>query len=421
MRADILIDNIEELVTMSGPEGPRCSKQQSELGIIRNGCIAIKGDRIIAVGESSEVRGKVEISDTTRIIDATSKTVIPGFVDPHTHLVYAGCRHWEYEERLKGATYLEILKKGGGINDTVRATRDADEKSLLQGLKKRLAILLRLGTTSVEIKTGYGLSVEDELKLLKVINRAKEEAVQDIAVTFLGAHAVPPEFRDRREEYINLVADEMLPKIVGMADFVDIFQDEGAFSYEESKKILEKAKALGFKLKIHADELTSSKGAELAGELGAISADHLSHPSDRGLQLMKKAGTIAVLLPGTTFFLRSNAYAPARKMIEMGIPVALATDHNPGTCPIYSMQEIIGLAVNFLGMLPSEALVAATVNAAYAAGLGRDRGTIEPGKKADLLILDAHSYIHIAYEFGRNLVETVIKNGKIVWSTTLPV
>ena len=419
MKADLFIDKIEELVPVSG-EGPLSGERQSTPFVIKGGAVAISGDRIIAAGERKAVLKEAEITGETLIIDASGKTVIPGFVDPHTHLLYGGCRHWEYEERLKGTTYLEILKKGGGINDTVRATRSTDDGELLDGLMKRLRILLKLGTTSLEIKTGYGLSLQEELRLLKIIKRAKSRSLQDIAVTLLGAHAIPSEYRDRREEYVQLMAGEMLDVARGMADFVDVFQDEGAFTYEEARKILKRAGKLGYGLKLHADELSSSRGAELAGELGAVSADHLTHPSEKGLELMRRSGTVAVLLPGTTFFLGSGEYAPARKFIDMGIPVALATDHNPGTCPIYSMAEIIGLSVRFLGLTPYEALVASTINAAYAIRIGEKTGSLAPGKQADLLILDAHSYVHIPYEFGRNLVETVIKKGKIVWSTEDP-
>ena len=419
MKADLFIDNIEELVPVVG-KGPLSGKGQSTPAVIKGGAVAISGDRIIAAGGRDSVLKKAEITDGTLVIDASGKTVIPGFVDPHTHLLYGGCRHWEFEERLKGTTYLEILKKGGGINDTVRATRNESDEKLLDGLMKRLRILLKLGTTSLEIKTGYGLSFQEELRLLKIIKRAKARSIQDVAITLLGAHALPPEYRDRRENYIQIMAGEMLDAARGFADFVDVFQDVGAFTYEEARKILKRAAELGYGLKLHADELSSSRGAELAGELGAVSADHLTHPSEKGLELMKKSGTVAVLLPGTTFFLGSGQYAPARKFIDMGIPVALATDHNPGTCPIYSMAEIIGLSVRFLGLTPYEALVASTLNAAHAIKMGEKIGSIEPGKQADLLILDAHSYVHIPYEFGRNLVETVIKRGKIVWSTDYP-
>jgi imidazolonepropionase len=412
--ADLLIENASEIATPKDEGLPRGGDGQGELNLLRDASLASFKGIIVAIGEAKRVKTSIELTQDAICIDARGKAVIPGFVDPHTHLVYMGDRHEEFVLRLRGATYTEILKRGGGILDTVRRTRAASEEELLLEAKKRVRILISEGTTTVEIKSGYGLTTDSEVKILKVARRLSEETPVDVVTTFLGAHAFPPEIK--REKYIKIILDEMLDAAIPYSEFCDVFLDVGAFTFDEAKIILEKAKEKGYKLKIHADELSPSGGAELAGQLGATSADHLVYPSGEGLNKLKEGGTIAVLLPGTSLLL-GGKYAPYKKFVEKGIPVALATDHNPGTSPIYSQAVIMGLAVFNMGMKPEEALTACTLNAAYAIGRGREVGSLDVGKRTDLLILKSHSYIHLIYEFGRNLIDKVIKGGKIVYSS----
>lgn len=412
MKIDLLVKGIEELVTPTETQGPSKGENQGQLKIIKKGAIAVSGEKIVSVGREDEVLSSLNLDTRVEVINGSGKTVIPGFIDPHTHLIYAGCRHEEFLWRLKGAKYQDILKRGGGILDTVEKTRRASEEELIKDAVKRAWEAFYSGVTTIEIKSGYGLDLETEIKMLNVAKKIKEETPLDVVTTYLGAHALPPEFKDRRKGYIDFIVKEMLPLVKGKADFVDVFCDDGAFTGEESRMILKSAKKLGFGLKIHADELTSSGGSIIAGELGATSADHLENISEKGIKSLKREGVIATLLPGTSFFLKLKKHAPARRLIDEGIPVALGTDHNPGTCPILSQAIIMALGVFLLDMLPSEALVATTKNAAYAIGLGGKVGTLGVGKQADFLILDAHSYIHIPYEFGKNLVEIVVKKGK---------
>ncbi len=415
MEIKLLIDEIDELVTPVDRGTPLSGKEQKDLEIIHSAAILVdKSGKIVDYGKREDVLKRNTISPSTYVISGKGKTAIPGFVDPHTHLVYKGCRHWELERRLSGESYIEILKKGGGILSTVKETRKATEEELYTLALKRLSIMLSYGTTSVEIKSGYGLTVEDEKKILEVINRLKGSVKQKIVSTFLGAHAIPPEYYENPEGYVKLIIKEMLPSFRELAKYVDVFLEEGAFNYDQTKKILESARKLGYKIKLHADEITDSKGACLAALLGAVSADHLLYASEECLFEMKKAGTIAVLLPSTAYFLK-KPFADARKMIDIGLAVAIATDHNPGTSPLYSQMLNMSFAVFFMGMMPSEALVAATLNAAHAVGLGKETGSIARGKRADIILLDAHSYIHIFYETGHNLVDTVILAGEVVY------
>jgi len=375
----------------------------NDLGIIDKGVVSVKDGKISYVGKESR--------DAEYMIDTEERIVMPGFVDPHTHLVFAGAREDEFELRLKGKSYQEIAKRGGGINSTVKATRKASKDELISLAKKRLDYALEWGTTTMEVKSGYGLNLEDEIKMLEVMNELDEIHSISIVPTFLGAHAFPGE--QSREEYIDTLLNEAIPKAKNLAKFCDVFCEDGFFTAVESKQILERGKQFGMKPKIHADELNSSGGSEVAGGVGAISADHLVHPSDRGLNMTKEAGTIAVLLPGTTFFLDSEV-APARKIMDYGIPIAVGSDFNPGSCTILAMPIIIGLACLVLGLTPAEALVSATINAAYAIGLGERIGSLEVGKDADIIVLDVKAYQEIPYWFGHNPVSVVIKKGKIV-------
>lgn len=416
---DLLIHSAGQLLVLASPGGPRRGPAMQELGIIEDGAVAVQGDRIALVGTTSEVLA--EAGDGATLIDASGKVVLPGFVDPHTHLVFAGDRASEFEMRLQGASYMELMAAGGGIMSTVSVTRQASLDQIVDQSRERLDSMLAHGTTTAEAKTGYGLDTENELKMLEAIRLLDESHPVDLVPTFLGAHAVPAEYRERVDEYVNLVVDEMLPALKAAGHlgqerqlFCDVFCEEGAFSVEQSRRILEQAKDLGMGLKIHTDEFKSLGGTTLAVELGATSADHLACTTDQEIELLANSDTIGVLLPGTPFGLAEDHYSPARKMIDAGVAVALATDLNPGTCYCESMPFIMALACRQMGMTPAEALVASTINAAHAVGLGHEVGSLEAGKKADLLILDIPDYRHLAYRFGTNLVQTVIKAGRVI-------
>ncbi|MDQ7798070.1 MAG: imidazolonepropionase [Candidatus Edwardsbacteria bacterium] len=405
----------------------RVGSAMSDLGIIEDGLVAIENDKIVAVGKTSDLKPKLKLLPHTKVIDAENQVVMPGFVDCHTHLVYGGSREDEFEMRASGVSYQEIAAKGGGIRSTVKATRLASREVLKRDAMRRLDRMLLWGTTTVEAKSGYGLETKTEIKQLEVVKDLNELQVIEVVPTFMGAHEFPEEYRSQpldsargpgtvdRAGYVRLICEEMIPKIAEMklAEFCDVFCDQGVFTPEEAIKILEAASNYGMYPKIHADELASVGAAEAAGKVKAVSAEHLLYPSQTGLELMKQAGTIAVLLPGTSLTIKKN-YAPARKMIEMGIPVALATDHNPGSCTIENLPFIIGLACLYLGLTPAEAICAATYNAACALKRGDRIGSIEEGKQADLLIMDIPNYRYIPYHYGVNYVKTVVKRGRIV-------
>jgi imidazolonepropionase len=374
------------------------------LGVIKNGSVAVQDGLIVAVGQNLRY-------DAETVIDATGKLVMPGFVDPHTHVVFAGSREFELGLKLAGVSYLEILKRGGGIFYTVNETRNATPTQLLQQSEKRLDTMLSYGTTSCEAKTGYGLDVETEIKLLKVQKKLEETHPIDLVSTFLGAHAIPK--LQQANEYIRMVTTEMLPKTKGLARFCDVFCEKGVFTVAQARKILEAGKQYGLVPKIHADEIVDTGGASLAAEIGAISADHLLHSSEAGLRAMAQKNVIGVLLPGTPFCLMMQRYAPARKIIESGVPVALATDLNPN-CWTENMQLMIQLACLKMQMTPAEAITAATFNAACAIGVQDRVGSLEVGKQADCIILDCPNHQFIPYHFGVNLVETVIKKGNVL-------
>jgi len=374
------------------------------LGIMKNGSIAIQDGRIVDVGRN--LRYKAET-----VIDASGKLVMPGFVDPHTHVVFAGSREFELDLKLAGVPYMEILRRGGGIFYTVEKTRKASPAQLLLQSKKRLDTMLRHGTTSCEAKTGYGLDVINEIKLLKVQQKLAKTHPMDLVSTFLGAHAIPKQMK--ADEYIQMILEEMLPKTKGLARFCDVFCEKGVFTVPQTRKILEEAKYYGLVPKIHADEIVDTGGALLAAEVGAISADHLLKSSEAGLRAMAQKNIIGVLLPGTPFCLMMEQFAPARKIIDSGVPVALATDLNPN-CWTENMQMIIQLSCLKMQMTPAEAITATTFNAACAIGLQNTIGSLETGKQADLLILDCPNHQFLPYHFGVNLVETVIKKGHVL-------
>lgn len=407
---DLVVENIAELVTLAGPAGPRTGADMGTVHAIADGAVAIADGRVVLAGKRSEVLASVR---PKRTVDALGAVVVPGFVDPHTHAVYAHSRHDEWGERLAGATYTEIAARGGGIRSSVRHMRAATADELVATTRRRLDRMMAMGTTSLEIKSGYGLELAAERKSLEVIAKLDREHAMTLVPTFLGAHEIPDEYRNDRRAYIDLVINDMLPVLAPLAKFCDVFCEDHVFTVDESREILQAGQRHGLGAKLHADELEATGGAELAAELGAVSADHLVACSAEGIARMAAAGVVAVLLPGTTYFLQLERRAPARAMIAAGLPVALATDCNPGSCPSESMPMMMSLACQQLGMTPAEALVASTVNSAYAVGLGDVCGTLEPGKWADLLLIDADSWQALPYHFGTNLVRQTVKRGQV--------
>ncbi len=412
----ILFKNIGQLVTVGGSE-PKKGKKMNDLNIIKNAYLIIENDKIIDFGKNNKLEN---LSKYDEIIDAEQKVILPGFIDPHTHFVFAGDRSQEFKMRLKGIPYIEILKKGGGILSTVKATRRASYDDLLDQSNKRIDKFLSYGVTTVEGKSGYGLDKKTEVKQLKVMQELNKRNDIDIVSTFLGAHAVPREYKGQSEEYIDFVIKEVLPEVSEkkLAEFCDVFCDDGAFSYQESEKLLSSAKEHGLKLKIHADEIKNTKASELAGKLNTVSAEHLLKASDDGLRSIKENNVIAVLLPLTAFSLQEE-YADAKKMIEMGIPVALASDLNPGSSYSQSIPLLLSLAVMYMGMTPEEAITALTINAASAINREKEIGSIKKGKKADLVLLNTTDFNHLFYNFGVNLVDKVYKNGRLVFDNGL--
>jgi len=413
---DLVILHAEELVTMDSKYGvPRIGKAMEKLAIINDGALAVKDDKIVFVGTTKDLLKAVEIGPNTKQIDATDRLVTPGFVDPHVHLIFAGSRENELSMKLAGKTYLKILESGGGILKTVRETRKATVSDLVENGKRILDKMLQYGTTTVEGKSGYGLSVEAEIKSLQAAKILNEEHSIDVVSTFLGAHAVPPEYKGRTDAYVDLIITEMIPKIAenNLAEFCDVFCEKGIFTIEQTRKILLAAKKHGMNTIIHIDEIVDTNGAALAAELKAVQTGHLLQSNDEGLQAMAKAGVIATLLPGTPFCLMMKDYAPARKMIDYGIPVAIATDLNPN-CWTESMLMVIVLSCYNMKMSPAEALTAATLNAACAIEKQHLIGSLEVGKIADIVMFDVPNYYFLSYQFGVNLVSKVIKKGKIV-------
>ena len=400
---DLLLFGIGELATPLGRSG-RGGPAQGEILVLRNAYVLVRDGRIARVGEGTPPRF------LGQVLDCQGRLVTPGLIDPHTHAVFAGNRVEEFLARARGEKYT-----GGGILTTVAATRAASEEELVKLAKPRLLRMLSQGVTTVEIKSGYGLTLKDELKMLLAIRRLSEELPMTLVPTFMGAHAFPPELP--REQYLDVLLGEMIPSVAkeGLARFCDVFCDRGFYTVEEARRILLAAKDHGLGLKIHADELSYVGAAELAGELSATSADHLLHVSEAGITALARAGTVAVLLPGTAIVL-DEPYPPARKLIEAGVPVALGTDFNPGSCPLASLPWVMSLAVLKLKMTPEEVLSAATLNAAAALGLAEDLGSLEPGKRADLVVWDAKAWAEIPYWMGQNLVWAVIKGGHEVVS-----
>jgi len=418
--ADLLVRNIGQLVTVHDPEldgaGPRRRAGMSSLGAFTHAAVAVAGGSILAAGPEAEVLARVDVS-AAETVDAGGAAVIPGFVDPHTHTVFGKTRQDEYERRIKGETYLEIAAAGGGIHASVRDLRDRSEEELTDLAVTRLQQMLAQGTTTVEIKSGYGLSLDDEVKMLRAATRAADTVGLRSVRTCLAAHEMPAEFKEDRQAYVRLITEEILPLVAreGLAHRCDVFCEPTVFNLEESVVILSRARDLGLGLTVHADELAAFGGAVLAARMGAQSADHLIRIDADGRAALADSNTVATLLPGTVFTLGLRDYAPARAMVDQGCAVALASDFNPGSCPINSLPLIMAIACTQMRMTPAESLVGATLNAAWALGLQETVGSLAPGKAADFLVLDGPDYRLVPYHAGHNPVAEVYLGGQRVF------
>ncbi len=411
---NLALINIKQLITVASQNRPvKLGKEMQNLGIIENAAVLIEGNKIQWIGKMEELSmSSIKEAD---VLDCMNKVVMPGFVDAHTHLVFAGSRENEFAMRSAGATYQEIASRGGGILSTVQHVRTTPKKDLKKFARKYLNSLLRSGTTTVEIKSGYGLDADNEIKMLEAITELNEEEVISIIPTFLGAHAVPLEFGSRKKEYVDLITSKMIPYIgkKHLAKFCDVFCEKSYFEPEDCRIIFSAAKNAGLLPKLHADELTSCGGSELAAEIKAVSADHLENISDAGIKALAEAKVVGVLLPGVSFFL-NHPHAPARKMIDAGVPVAIATDFNPGSCMSYSMPMMMTIACAQMKMSPEEVITASTLNAAAALNLSNEIGSIDVGKKADMIVLDIPNYKFLPYHFGENHMEKVVKDGVVL-------
>jgi imidazolonepropionase len=408
------ITNCSQVVTLSGPARPRTGSEMRELGVFANGTILVDGDRIAAAGPARST----PIPKGCEVVDAGGRIALPGFVDAHTHPVFAGNRADEFEQRVAGATYSEIAEKGGGIRSTVRRTREATEEQLYLVAKRHANWFLRCGTTTIEAKSGYGLTLEDELKLLRVIRRLDGDGVIRTVPTFLGAHDIPDEYRGRGRDYAEMVIRDMLPRVAqhGLAEYCDVFCEPGIFGIPETRQILQTARSLGLGIRMHVDQLSDSNGASLAAEMGAATADHLECTDTVGIAALAAAGVQPVLLPGSVYALHSDIYPDARAMIDDGLPIVLATDFNPGSSPTPSMTAILSLASTQMRVTGAEGITASTINAAYSLGRGSRIGSLEPGKLADIVIHDCADYRELAYFFGVEHAWRVFLGGRLVYS-----
>jgi imidazolonepropionase len=416
-RPDLFIRNAAEIATLrGGTSAPLTGATMADAGIIEDGFLAVADGRVQAVGPMSALDDTVDAAAAKEVVDTGRCIVTPGFVDPHTHALFAGRREDEFYLRISGTSYLEIARRGGGIGRTVADLRATDSAVLYEIGKRHLDTMVRQGTTTVEIKSGYGLTVSDEIRMLEVIERLGRDGPSTVVATFLGAHATPPEYRDRPDAYLDLVVAEMLPIVAerSLARYCDAFCETGAFDVAQSRRVLRAARDQGLALKVHADELAHSGGTRLAAELRAASVDHCNFASRQDLESLAGTGTVAVLLPATPLFLLAPRYADGRAVIDAGVPVALATDYNP-TASISSMPFVMFLACLHMGLSPAEALVASTINAAHAIGMEHEVGSLEPGKAADFLVLDVTSHTHIPFNVGRDIVKAVFKAGQRVW------
>jgi imidazolonepropionase len=417
-QVDLLVVNAAEVVTCAGfSRAAARGTAQADIQVVRDAAVAVRDGRIVEVGDKARLESEYVPATRDGLLDAAGGVVLPGFVDPHTHLVFAGDRLAEWERRLTGETYLDILRAGGGILSTVRATRAASFNELLQGARRWARRMLELGTTTLEVKSGYCLDREGELRLLEVAGAVGRELPLDIVRTFLGAHLVPPEYAGDREGYLALVeATQAEARARSLADFVDVFCEREAFTLPEAERLLRHAKQLGFGLKLHAEQLSASGAARLGGELGAASVDHLEYAADTDVERLGALPEppVAVLLPGATFHLGDPRHAPARKLVRAGVPIALATDFNPGSSPTPSMPMIVALATRTLGLSVAECIVASTINAAHAVGRAGETGSLESGKRADLVVCDIPDHRWLGYAFGFNPVRNVVAAGRRV-------
>ncbi len=412
---DLAVLHCRQLVTLAGPPGPRSGPAMRDLAIIADGALHVRDGRIVAVGRQADIERS--LSEDTEIVDAGGRIVLPGFVDAHTHPVFAGNRAGEFERRVEGATYAEIAASGGGIRATVRSTREASCDALLDGGRRYADWFLRGGTTTIEAKSGYGLSTDAEIKILKTIRQLNAEGRLRRVPTFLGAHEVPDEYRGRMDDYVALVIHDMLPRVAGenLAEYCDVFCEPSVFPIEQARAVLRAAQALGLGLRLHADQFSADYGALLAAELHAATADHLEASSPAALAALHDAGVQPVLLPASVYNLGGTRYPAARRMIDLGLPVVLATDFNPGSSPTASMPLVLSLAATQMKMTPAECITAATVNAAHSLDRGRQIGSLEPGKAADFAIHDCDDYRELPYFFGREPALAVYLGGACVY------
>jgi imidazolonepropionase len=413
--SDLLVSNCRQLVTLRGPARPRAGAELRQLAMVPEGAMLVRDGRIQAIGSRRDVES--QFAAGAEIVEAGGRIVLPGFVDAHTHTVFAGNRADEFEERTEGATYQEIAARGGGIRSTVRRTRETSEIDLLETARRYRSWFLAGGTTTIEAKSGYGLSTEAELKMLRVVRQLGTEGVARYVPTFLGAHEIPREYHSNPEDYAELVVREMLPRVraEGLAEYCDVFCEPAIFPIDRARAILAAARQLGFGLRVHADQFRSDGAARLAAELGATTADHLEFTDEEGFRALAQAGVQPVLLPASAYHLASARYPAARRMIELGLAIVLATDFNPGSSPTCSMPFLLSLAATQMRLTPAEAVTAATINAAYSLGRGREIGSLEPGKRADFVIHDCEDYRELAYFSGRETAWAVWVGGVRVY------
>ena len=417
MKATLIIKNIDNLISLAGENRPRKGKDLEDIGLIKDGIIALNDDKIIYVGKG-DLPSSIETNNETIIINGRGKTVTPGLIDSHTHLVHGGSRENELDMKLKGIPYLDILEAGGGIHSTVKSTKEASYQELYEKAEKSLDTMLSFGVTTVEAKSGYGIDDFDtELKQLQVAKKLDEDHPVDIVSTFMGAHAIPEKYKENPEEFVDIIIEDMIPRVSEkkLARFCDVFCEEGVFTIDQSRRILLAGRKYGMEPKIHADEIKPLGGAELAAEISCVSADHLIAASDKGIEDMAEKGIIANLLPGTSFNLQENKFARARKMIEAGVPIALSTDYNPGSCPTENLQLIMSFAALIMKLKPEEIITGVTINGACSLKVEDKLGSLEVGKQGDIAIFDSPNLEYILYHFGINHTDKVIKKGKIVY------
>jgi imidazolonepropionase len=409
--SQLAVWNCKQLVTLAGPARPRVRAEMRDLGVIPAGAMLVRDGRVELTGTRAEIERWV--SADAEIVDAGGRIVLPGFVDAHTHPVFAGTRADEFEERMQGATYAEIAARGGGIRSTVRRTREASEAELLETARRRRVWFARGGTTTIEAKSGYGLSVEAELKILRVVRDLAADGKLRYVATFLGAHELPDEYRSRMDAYIALVVEEMLPRVAAerLAEYCDVFCEPSVFPPQKARVVLQAAQRLGLKVRMHADQFSADSGSLLAAELGAATADHLERTGPAGMEALRKANVQPVLLPASVYALGSNTYPAARRMIDLGLAVVLATDFNPGSSPTASMPMVLSLAATQLKMTAAESITASTINAAYSLGRGGECGSLERGKWADFVVHDCDDYRELPYFFGRDPARAVYTSG----------